>query len=152
MTKSKKSKKRPSSKSIPKGVPSRKISATLIDFAKPILEHIDENTTREQVKKGLIVAITVWNAIVIDAWGKSEGWLEKVRSLILDMGEPRATHMFEVLVARKKKCFAGDLRAITDFSVDLKDGYLHVHAEARMDVTVLDALKNDRLRFLPVSR
>lgn len=149
-----KSKKRDSSKSMPKGIPSRKISATLIDFAKPILENIDEKTTRKQIESGLIVAITAWNAIVIDAWGKSEGegWLEKVRSLILDMGEPQATHMFEVLVARKKRYFADDLRAITDFSVDLKDGYLHVHAEARMDQAVLDALLNDRLRLLPVSR
>jgi hypothetical protein len=30
--------------------------------------------------------------------------------------------MLEVLVARKKKYFARDLRAATDFSVDLKDG------------------------------
>jgi hypothetical protein len=83
MTQPRKSKKRSSSKSTPKGVPSRKISATLIDFAKPILEHIDENTTREQVNTGLIVAITVWNAIVIATWGKGEGegWLEKVRPL-----------------------------------------------------------------------
>jgi len=53
MTKSRKSKKRDSSKSMPKGIPSRKISATLIDFAKPILENIDEKKKLYAVLDGI---------------------------------------------------------------------------------------------------
>jgi hypothetical protein len=30
----------------------RKISDTLIDFAKPLLDHVDENTTEEDIKAG----------------------------------------------------------------------------------------------------
>ena len=88
-----------------KGIVQRKISATLIDFAKPILDHIDEHTTQEDISTGLMVAVTVWNAMVFDKWWKEEENLNKVRSLILKSNDPQGTHLIEVLADRKRKYF-----------------------------------------------
>ncbi len=139
MKKHSKRKKKASPAGSRKGMPKRKISATLIDFAHPILKHIDENTTQQQVEKGLIVAVTVWNAMVLDLWKKENNWLEKVRALFAD--EPDSLQLIETLVERKKTLFAQDLRAISDFSVKLEAGNLHVHAQANMDHRVLIALQ-----------
>jgi hypothetical protein len=44
--------------------PLRKISETLLDFAQPFIEMIDESTTKKDIENGLIIAITVWNSKV----------------------------------------------------------------------------------------
>ena len=45
-----------------KDLPSRKISETILDFAEPILGMIDDDTGEDQIRQGLIIAITIWNA------------------------------------------------------------------------------------------
>lgn len=124
-----------------KGMPSRKISATLIDFAQPILKHIDENTTQKQVEKGLMLAVCVWNAVVLDLWKSENRCLEKIRSLFDETDDPRCSQLIETLVERKRTRFAHDLRAISHFSVELNQGALHVHAQANMDSKVLVAIQ-----------
>ena len=119
----------------------RKISATLIDFAKPILDLVDENTTEEDISAGFIVAITVWNSMVFDEWFSEERCLDKVRSRILETNDPGRTHLIEMLAERKRKYFSHDLRAIGNHSFSYKDGNLHLHAEARMDQAVYNALR-----------
>ena len=133
-----------------KAVFQRKISATLIDFAKPLLDHIDEHTTEEEISIGLMVAITVWNAMVLDRWWSGQDNLNKVRSLLLEKNNPQGTHLIEVLADRKRKYFSEDLRTISDYSVSYKDGHLHVHAEARIDRAVLEALRSGL--SLPIPR
>ena len=128
----------------------RKISATLIDFAKPILSLVDENTTEKDISAGFMVAITVWNSMVFDEWFSGERCLDKVRSRILETNDPRKTHLLEILAERKRGYFSHDLRAISHYSFSYKDGNLHLHAEARMDQTVYNALSKGQ--SLPISR
>ena len=128
----------------------RKISATLIDFAKPILDLVDENTTEEEISAGFIIAVTVWNSMVFDEWFFGERCLDKVRSRILETNDPRGTHLFEILAERKRKYFPNDLRAVSHHSFSYKEGNLHLHAEARMDQAVYDALKSGQ--GLPLNR
>jgi hypothetical protein len=128
----------------------RKISATLLDFAKPILDLVDENTTEEDLSAGFMVAITVWNSMVFDEWFFGERCLDKVRSRLLKANKPRATHLLEILAERKKRFFSDDLRAIGHHSFSYKDGNLHLHAEARMDQAVYKALSTGKI--LPISR
>ena len=128
----------------------RKISETLIDFAKPILELVDENTTEEDISAGFIVAITVWNAMVFDQWWSGERCLDKVRSRILEANDPGRTHLIETLAERKRKYFSHDLRAIGEHSFSYKDGCLHLHAQARMDQAVSHALSTGQA--LPLHR
>lgn len=128
----------------------RKISETLIDFAKPFLDIVDENTTEQEISAGFIVAITVWNSMVFDQWWSGENCLDKVRSLLLKMNDPRGAHLLETLIERKRKLFAHDLRAVGHYSFTYKDGNLHLHAEARMDQAVQTALRTGK--GLPISR
>jgi hypothetical protein len=128
----------------------RKISATLIDFAKPILDLVDENTTEKDISAGLMVAITVWNSMIFDEWWAGEKCLDKVRSLVLETNDSRGTHLLEILAERKRKYFSHDLRAVSQHSFTYKDGNLHLHAEARMDQAVYDALSKGQT--LPLSR
>lgn len=113
--------------------PSRKISETLIDFAKPFIDIVDENTTQEQLEQGFTIAITVWNAVVFEAVKKDSKYLKMLRTSILEMDENSdyGYDMIESLISRKKEFFTDDLRAIGNFSLKYNDGYLHVKAEAR---------------------
>jgi hypothetical protein len=128
----------------------RKISETLIDFAKPFLDIVNENSTEQEISAGCIVAITVWNSMVFDQWWLGENCLDKVRARLLQMNDPRATHLLETLAERKRKLFAHDLRAVGRYSFTYKDGNLHLHAEARMDQAVRNALRTGKA--LPISR
>jgi hypothetical protein len=128
----------------------RKISETLIDFAKPFLDIVDKNTTEQEIAAGFVVAITVWNSMVFDQWWSGENCLDKVRSHLLKMNDPRGTHLLEILVERKRKLFPNDLRAVGRHSFTYKDGNLRLHAEARIDQAVRDALRTGKA--LPISR
>jgi hypothetical protein len=113
--------------------PSRKISETLIDFAKPFIDIVDETTTQDQLEIGFKIAITVWNAVVFEAVKNDPTYLKMLRTSVLEMDENSdyGYAMIESLISRKKEFFADDLRAIGNFSLKYKDGYLHVKAEAR---------------------
>jgi hypothetical protein len=127
----------------------RKISETLIDFAKPFLDIVDDNTTEQEISAGFIVVITVWNSMVFDQWW-GENCLDKIRSQLLKMNDPRSTRLLEVLAERKRKLFPHDLRAVGRYSFTFKNGNLHLHAEARMDQAVQTALRTGKT--LPISR
>jgi hypothetical protein len=128
----------------------RKISETLIDFAKPFLDIVDENTSEQEISAGFMVAITLWNSMVFDQWWSGENCLDKVRSQLLKMNDPRGTHLLEILAERKRKLFPHDLRAVGRYSFTYEDGNLHLHAEARMDQAVHNALRTGKA--LPISR
>ncbi|NIM18110.1 MAG: hypothetical protein GTO45_39580 [Candidatus Aminicenantes bacterium] len=131
MKKTKNFKKEASKKN--RNFPSRKISETLIDFAKPFIDMVDENTTQDQLETGFKIAITVWNAVVVEEVKKDPTYLEQLRTNVLEMGENwyYGYAMIESLISRKKEFFADDLRAIGNFSITYNEGYLHVKAEAR---------------------
>ena len=61
--------------------PDRKISETLIDFARPVVELIDENTSLHRIEKGFMLAVTIWNAIVFDTVNGDTKYLDKILKL-----------------------------------------------------------------------
>jgi hypothetical protein len=111
--------------------PIRKISETLLDFAHPFIEIIDENTTQQDIENGLIIAVTVWNSLVFEVVQNNPSHLENLRNSILKSDNPQGWMMMENLIKRKREKFADDLRAISDFSVTYSNGNLNVRAEAR---------------------
>lgn len=111
--------------------PIRKISETLLDFAHPFIEIIDENTTQQDIENGLIIAVTVWNSLVVEVVQNNPSHLENLRNSILESDNPEGWMMMEDLIKRKREKFADDLRAISDFSVTYSNGNLNVRAEAR---------------------
>jgi len=44
----------------------QKISETIIDFAQPLLVHVDSTTPQRTVRQGFGIAVTIWNALVLD--------------------------------------------------------------------------------------
>ena len=129
-------KKQNQSKATKSGVPNRKISETLIDFASPILDSAPEGVTAEELKKGLVVAVTVWNAVVIEEWGFEQKYFDDIHKRL--RSNPESAELIEALVERKRKKFAGDLRAISDFDVKVKkDGTFSISAEARIKESLL---------------
>ena len=111
--------------------PVRKISETLLDFAHPFIEMIDENTTQQDIENGLIIAVTVWNSMVFEVIQNDPSYFEKLRNLIVEDDNPEGWMMMENLIKRKREKFADDLRAISDLSVTYSNGNLNVRAEAR---------------------
>ena len=111
--------------------PVRKISETLLDFAHPFIEMIDENTTQQDIENGLMIAITVWNSMVFEVIQNDPSYFERLRNLIVEDDNPEGWMMMEKLIKRKREKFADDLRAISDFSVTYSNGNLNVRAEAR---------------------
>jgi hypothetical protein len=98
----------------------RSISETLLDFARPLLEHLPEDTTAAQRADVLRLAVTVWNAIVKDRRERGTRHLGEVRAQLEAAEEPGRTVMLsvlEALVARKRLLFEADLRVIGPYAV-----------------------------------
>lgn len=121
-----------------------KISARLLEFAQPM---IDQATERDgapevhQMENLLKVAITIWNAQVMEQIGRGSSYIEEVERVLLQdphLG-PEFRDMTRQMLARKREVFASDLRFISDFSIFQNEhGEFRVRAEARIARELLD--------------
>jgi hypothetical protein len=113
----------------PPNFPNRKISETLLDFAEPILAFLGPQASQAELTQALEIAVTIWNAIVLDAVENSSKNLEMVRDAL---GSHRLENpIIQTLVDRKRRFFADDMRGISDFQVSMKNDGLVLRAEAR---------------------
>lgn len=109
--------------------PDSKISDTLLQFAEPLLRAFGPNVTEAQMEQPLMIAWTVWNAVVYADAGENGEMLEGVRS---SMGrDPQLRAFGEVLIERKRTLFADDHRLIGEYNLFRKDGEIRLRAEAR---------------------
>jgi hypothetical protein len=112
----------------------RPIAAVLAEFAAPLLSHVDESTTRETLLEGLELLVAVWNAVVVDAWGKGTNHTAELEAAA-SRGDapPELSGAIEFFVQRKHELFAADLRAVSDFDlIEDRPGTFSVHASARL--------------------
>ena len=109
--------------------PSLKISQTFIDFVKPVMPPIDENTTEDQIRTIFELGFMVWNAVLLDSVNKNDFHNEYIENLLSE--NPGFDMFIKPLIERRKTLFANDKRMIGDFTVTYKDGNLNVRAEAR---------------------
>lgn len=95
--------------------PTRKISETIIDFAEPLLVPVDSTTPEAFVRHCFLIAVTVWNAFVLD---KVKG-NTKYQTLIQQQfgADPHAAQIFKVLADRRLKHFADDMRLVAEHRV-----------------------------------
>lgn len=95
-------------------VPTRKVSETLLEFARPLLEDMEYwDDPQEELFVVLALAMSAWNAVVQDTWEPEKGWVERARATLRRMpaGErEQMTRDFELLVERKRRHFADDPR------------------------------------------
>lgn len=114
--------------------PTRKISETILEFVAPIAEIMDDSQDQSQWDTAVRIGLTVWNAVVFDdAIGQGE-YMERLRR---DTKKDPSFHaLVEQLVARKRELFAADHRLVGNFTVGMKDGGVHLWAEARDPYTI----------------
>jgi hypothetical protein len=95
--------------------PTRKISETIIDFAQPMLVHVDSTTSQETIRQGFLIAVTIWNAFVMDRVNGNSDYQTLMRKQVGDQWE--VNPVIQALVERRKKDFADDMRFIADHQV-----------------------------------
>ncbi|WP_426756151.1 hypothetical protein [Myxococcus sp. Y35] len=111
-------------------LPTKKVSETLLEFARPILDGVEESEDPEaELFTCLALALSVWNAVVQDTWEPEKGWVERARATLRRM--PRDVresmlHDFELLVERKRRHFADDPRLLDALDVVQRPGDLGV--------------------------
>ncbi|MCP3165989.1 hypothetical protein [Myxococcus qinghaiensis] len=106
-------------------LPQRKVSETLLDFARPLLEDIESSERpQEELFTVLALALSAWNAVVQDTWEPEKGWVERARATLRRMPRENGELMekdFELLVERKKqRDFADDPRLLTGLDVVIR--------------------------------
>lgn len=118
-------------------IPTKKISLTLIEFAEPLIEELEEGYSKGDLEAVLKLAACVWNACVVDQWHKTTENVAAVRRQFTH-AHPIAAAIIEALIERKKQLFGLDPRGITNECVAIKNGEFVVRAEARLDVEHID--------------
>ncbi len=117
------------------GNPAR-VSQRFLEFAKPVLDCLLAETrspTEDQVHAVLKIAMTIWNAHVLERWGEAEGLIETTSQRMARYPVAQALRdVVQQLFERKANAFACDLQAIAGLSVQLGDaGQVRVRVEAR---------------------
>lgn len=116
-------------KSARSAFPDRKISETFLSFAEPMLQELSTKGLVERVEKALMVAYTVWNAVVIADVLGDDRYLVDLRSRT--GSDPGLNALVETLISRKRAFFGDDARMIGTYEVrGTADGY-NVRADAR---------------------
>lgn len=109
-----------------------KISAAILDYAKPVLNELPPDTSIETRREVLGFAILVWNALVMVKWGRPD-FLEELRDRLDTLpGNGIVTGAFDRLVESKRRRHAADDRAVGNWELRLKgDGSIALWAQAR---------------------
>jgi hypothetical protein len=115
-------------------IPTKKISLTLIEYAEPLINDLEDGYSQSELEGVLKLATCVWNACVLDQWHSTTENVEAVRRQISKAENPIPTLIVEALIARKRQLFGNDPRGIANECVIVKNGEFVVRAEARLDV------------------
>ena len=92
--------------------PRRKISQTLLSFVQPLILEPEEMDP-DRFMTMLDLAVTTWNAVVLDTWEPGQDRVEATRAAVRALaGEVREVLLpfFEALVERKRSSFQEDPR------------------------------------------
>jgi hypothetical protein len=107
------------------------ISTALLSFARPLLRAVGQPKSEADLDAVLRVAVTIWNAVVLEQSGQAGRYLDQARRQIEEWSLPAAVQLFEALVAHKHQAFEDDLRLILDYRVmRAADGRLGVEVTA----------------------
>lgn len=105
----------------------RKISETLLEFASPVLSLFGGEVSPERIRPAFVVAVTAWNAVILDESEESTEFIMKARNAL---GGGPELGLFDILVERKRTEFASDRRLIGNFEVYKKRGEFRLRAFA----------------------
>lgn len=115
-------------------IPTKMISLTLIEYAEPLLNDLEDGYSQHDLEGVLKLATIIWNACVLDQWYSTNEHVEAIRQQMSKAESSVPAAIVESLIVRKQQCFGNDPRAITNECVIVKNGEFVVRAEARLDV------------------
>ncbi len=110
------------------------MAAVLAEFAAPLFTDVDESTSRETLLEGFELLVAVWNAAVVDAWGKGTNHIAALlAAAAAGDAPPELCSTVEFFVQRKRELYPADLRAVAEFDLTQDaPGSFSVHASARL--------------------
>ena len=95
--------------------PTRKISETIIDFAQPLLAQVDSTTSQETIRQGFLIAVTIWNAFVMDRVNGNAEFQTLMKKQLGAQWE--INPVIKALVDRRLNSFADDMRLVSEHQV-----------------------------------
>lgn len=107
----------------------RKISETIIDFAWPVLVHVDATTPQETTRQIFHVAVTIWNAFVMDRVNGNTALQDMIRKQVGVHSEADA--VVHVLMKRRMEHFADDMRFVAEHHVSFDANGYKLRAAAK---------------------
>lgn len=111
----------------------KKISAAILDFAAPLTDRLAADTPLEIRRETLRLAITIWNALVLQACGQGEYLADLFdRFRKLPPGDSAAmAPLVQKLIVRRHERHADDLRLVGEWELkDLGNGEASLRAVA----------------------
>lgn len=114
-------------------VPERTISETILEFGEPVTDLLSPSATREEFENLILIVVAAWNAAVLDEWNNSSHF-ERDFLAAFASAPPEIQAMTVRLVARKKKAYSDDPRAVGKYEVLDKRGQWVLRSEARLDL------------------
>ena len=114
-------------------IPNTKISHTVLEFGKPLIRQLPHDHSKEEFEAVISFVIVAWNAVVMDAWEKTDKFERELLERLED-GPKQAKIEVKRLIKRKKTKFSTDLRAVGHHWVREEDGEFIFGCEARGNV------------------
>jgi hypothetical protein len=93
----------------------RKISEAFLEFSEPLWVSEAGKPTRVELERALKLSWLVWNFSVTDAVRGTNDALARLRVSLEDT--PGVLKVCELMLRRKQRLYAGDLRVITDYKI-----------------------------------
>lgn len=114
-------------------IPTTKISQTILEFGKSLINQLPENYTAEEFEAAINIVILTWNAVVMDGWKKESNFEAEILAKINE--EPKEYQLvIKRLIKRKKKKFGKDPRAVGKHWVREEGGEFIFGCDARLDI------------------
>lgn len=120
----------------------KKVSQIILTFAEPIISVLPEGYTKEEFDAVIKIALTVWNALAIDAWEKNNAHETAVLLATRQMPD-EAKLMIKKLFKRKKSKFSSETWAVGDHWLREENEHIIFGCDARGDPSIqANASKN----------
>ncbi len=111
-----------------------------MEFGKSVIQQLPDDHTKEEFESAITIVITVWNAVVMDDWIKSDRFETELLSTMKNT--PKEVQIeIKRLLKRKKKKYGHDPRAVGDHWVREQNGEFVFGCEARLNVEDVPAEK-----------
>ncbi|HET6584336.1 MAG TPA: hypothetical protein VFG69_12830 [Nannocystaceae bacterium] len=102
-----------------------KLSARLLEFARPIFAALAPEPTIERARAILQLAIPIWNAQILEQRGTPAELIEDLRRRVKEGETPELAFLVAQLFQRKVELFPDDVRVVGDWELrpDGKGGW-----------------------------